>query len=74
MEEKQMTAKQVISMALAYCGISQNELARRLGWSAQLLSKRMQVGKFTVEEWEHIGEAIGAKTKITFTFDDGTIV
>ena len=49
-----MTAKQVISMALAYCGISQNELARRLGWSAQLLSKRMQVGKFTVKDKNHV--------------------
>ena len=67
-----MTAKQVIEMALAYCGIPNAELARRLDWSPQLLNKRMNTGKFSVEEWEKIGEALGAKTKISFKFPDGT--
>lgn len=67
-----MTARQVIEMAVAYRGISNSELARRLGWSPQLLNKRLNTGKFSVEEWEQIGEAIGAKTKIVFRFPDGT--
>ena len=67
-----MTARQVVEMAVAYCGITNSELARRLGWSPQLLNKRLNTGKFTVEEWEKIGESIGAKTKITFRFPDGT--
>ena len=46
-----MTAKQVIEMAVVYAGISNSELARRLGWSPQLLNKRLNTGKFTVEEW-----------------------
>ena len=69
-----MTAKQVVTMALAYRGMSQAELARRLEWSPQLLAKRLSTGKFTAEEWEAIGEAIGAKAKITFTFEDGTTI
>ena len=67
-----MTARQVIEMVLAYKGMSNSELARNLGWSPQLLNKRLNTGKFTVEEWERIGEAIGAKTKIAFRFPDGT--
>lgn len=69
-----MTARQVVEMALAYCGITNSELARRLDWSPQLLNKRLNTGKFSVEEWEQIGEALGAKTKITFTFPDGKTI
>lgn len=67
-----MTARQVIEMALAYKGMSNSELARRLGWSPQLLNKRLNTGKFTVDEWETIGEAVGAKVKVCFRFPDGT--
>lgn len=67
-----MTARQVIEMKLAYAGVSNSELARRLGWSPQLLNKRLNTGKFTVEEWEKIGEALGAKVEIVFRFSDGT--
>lgn len=69
-----MTARQIIEMGIAYCGITNSELARRLGWSPQLLNKRLNTGKFTVEEWEKIGEVLGAKLKISFHFPDGTIV
>lgn len=67
-----MTAKQIVEMALAYCGITNSELARRLNWSPQLLSKRLNTGKFTVEEWNTIGNAIGASAKVGFVFPDGT--
>ncbi len=66
-----MTAKQIIDMALGYCGISNSELARRLNWSPQLLHKRISTGKLTVEEWEEIGRAMGAQAKICFVFPDG---
>lgn len=69
-----MTARQVVEMALAYCGLSNAELARRLDWSPQLLNKRLNTGKFSVEEWEQIGKALGAETKITFKFPDGTVI
>ena len=66
-----MTARQIIEMGIAYCGITNSELAKRLGWSPQLLNKRMNTGKFSVDEWIRIGEALGAKTKIGFLFPDG---
>lgn len=66
-----MTAKQIIAMGAAYQGISNSELARRLGWSPQLLYKRLNTGRFTVEEWEKIGEALGGSTRIGFVFPDG---
>lgn len=66
-----MTARQIIEMALAYAGITNSELARRLGWSPQLLNKRLNTGKFTVEEWQEIGAALGATASIVFTFPDG---
>lgn len=66
-----MTAKQIVEMAVAYCGITNAELARRLDWSPQLLNKRLNTGKFTVEEWETIGKALGATARIGFVFPDG---
>lgn len=66
-----MTARQIIEMATGYCGISNSELARRLGWSPQLLNKRLNTGKFTVEEWEKIANALGAVARIGFKFSDG---
>ena len=66
-----MTARQIIEMAVAYCGITNSELARRLEWSPQLLAKRLNTGKFTVEEWQRIAAALGAEAKIGFAFPNG---
>lgn len=66
-----MTVKQLIDMALAYKGMSKSDLARLLGWSPQLLNKRINTGKLSLEEWQKIGEAIGATAKISFLFPDG---
>ena len=66
-----MTARQVIEMALSYAKLKKSDLAERLGWSPQLLNKRLNVGKFTVEEWDQIGKAIGAECSIVFRFPDG---
>ena len=66
-----MTAKQIVEMGIAYAGINQAELARRLEWSPQLLHKRLNVGKFTPEEWGLIAKALGSEMKIAFVFPDG---
>lgn len=66
-----MTARQVVEMGVAYAGITNSELARRLSWSPQLLNKRLNTGKFTVEEWQKIGEALGASALVGFAFPDG---
>lgn len=69
-----MTARQIIEMGVAYARITNSELGRRLGWSPQLLNKRLNTGKFTVEEWQRIAEALGAKALIGFSFPDGKCV
>ena len=66
-----MTVKQLISLGTAYAGISNAELARRLGWSPQLLDGRIKTGKFSFEEWEQIAAALGAKFKVGLEFEDG---
>ncbi|MBQ2786045.1 MAG: winged helix-turn-helix domain-containing protein [Oscillospiraceae bacterium] len=68
-----MTARQIIEMAVAYCGITNSELARRLDWSPQLLNKRLNTGKLTVEEWETIGKALGGSVKIRFVIDGNEV-
>ncbi len=66
-----MTIRQLVEMAVAYAGISNAELARRLGWSQQLLNKRLNTGKFSMEDWDKIAAALGATAKICFVFPDG---
>lgn len=69
-----MTALQLIEMAVAHQHISKAELARRLGWSPQLLSKRLKTAKFTVEEWEEIAKALGGEFKYGISFGDGDTI
>ncbi len=61
-----------VKLALAYIGISEAELARRLEISPQSLNKRLKTGKFTAEELEKIAAALGASFALSFTFSDGT--
>ena len=69
-----MTARQIVEMALAYKGMSNADLARKLEWSPQLLNKRLNTGKFTVGEWKMNGDAIGAEASIVFRFEDGKVI
>lgn len=69
-----MTARQIVEMALAYKGMDKATLAGKLGWSPQLLNKRLNTGKFSVEEWQAIGTALEAPVQITFCFPDGQTV
>lgn len=66
-----MTARQIIEMGVAYAGITNAELARRLDWSPQLLNKRLNTGKFSVPEWDSIARALGAEATVGFVFSDG---
>lgn len=69
-----MDARQLVEMALAYKGISNTELAKRIGWSPQQLHQRLNTGKFTLAEWAAIGEAIGAEAAMVFRFADGKTI
>ena len=66
-----MTVRQVIDMGRAYAGITNAELAYRLGWTPQIFSNRLKTGKFSVEEWEQIAKALGAELRLGFKFPDG---
>ena len=72
-EVRDVTAKQFIEMGLAYAGMSQRQLADNLGWTPQQLSNRMTTGKFTLDEWESIGKAMGAELAISWRFGDRTV-
>ena len=70
-QEDDMTAKQLISAAASYAGISRAEVARRLKTSPQQLDSRLNTGKFTLEEWDTIINAIGAEFIVKVRFPDG---
>lgn len=67
-----MTNSKKIKLALAYAGMSESELARRLGTSPQAFNQRMKTDKFSCEEMERIGVAVGAEYSAKFSFPDGT--
>jgi len=66
-----MTFEQKINMAAAYKGISQAELARRVGITPQNFNKKAKRGTFTPEELGTIAEAMGAVYRFGFVFPDG---
>lgn len=63
-----------IRMAETYAGISEADLARRLGKTPQAFGQRMKTGKFSSEDLESIARALGAEIKVSFKFPDGTEV
>jgi len=67
-----MTIKQKVVSACLQIGISQTELAKRLGMSQQNFSKRLKVGKFSDSELQNIANALGCKYHSYFEFSDGT--
>lgn len=73
-EAIKITIKQKIESACAMAGITVTELGRRVGMSQANISKRLKVGKFTQEELEAMGKALGAQYKSGFYFPDGNKV
>lgn len=69
-----MTITQRLSMAIAYKGITQAEIARKLGLSPSNFGQRLKRGNFSVAELEKIAEAMGAEFLCAFRFEDGTKV
>ena len=71
---RKITIKQKVEVACSIAGITITELAKRIGTSQANLSKRLKVGKFTQDEMEQIGKALGANWKSGFYFSDGNKV
>lgn len=69
-----MTIEQKLKMALSYSGISQAELARRLGTSPSNLNQKVKRNTLTKEELEQIASALDGLWRAEFVFKDGTII
>ena len=69
-----MTVEQKIKMALAYSGISQAELARRIGMSPSNLNQKVKRNTLTKEELEQIATALGGMWRAEVVFEDGTVI
>lgn len=68
-----MTIEQQINMALAYKGISQAELARRIGTTPSNLNRKVKRNTLTKDEMEKIAQALGGSWRAEFVFD-GTVI
>lgn len=69
-----MTIEQQINMALAYKGISQSELARKIGTTPSNLNRKVKRNTLTKEEMEQIAQALGGSWRAEFVFDNGTVI
>ena len=69
-----MTIEQKINMALARAGISQAELARRLGTTASNLNQKIKRETLKQEELEQIAAIVGGQWVAQFRFKDGTVI
>ena len=69
-----MDIEQKIRTALGYAGISQAELARRLGKGKSTLNAKIKRQTLTDSDMERIAEAIGGRWKAEFVFEDGTTI
>ena len=69
-----MTIEQKIKMALSYAGISQAELARRMGTTPSNLNQKVKRNTLTKEELVQIAAALGGAWRAEFVFEDGTVI
>ena len=63
-----------IKLAETYAGVSEAELARRLGTTSQAFGQRMKTGKFKSSDLEEISAALGCEVSVEFRFPDGTVI
>jgi len=69
-----MTIEQKIKMALSFSGVSQAELARRMGTTPSNLNQKVKRNTLTKEEMEQIASALGGQWRAEFVFNDGTVI
>lgn len=67
-----MDINQKIRTVMLLQGITITELAKRLNMSQPNLTKRLNVGEFSIEEYERIAKALGVKFHLHFDLPDGT--
>ncbi|MCJ7833845.1 helix-turn-helix domain-containing protein [Cuneatibacter sp. NSJ-177] len=69
-----MTIAQKLNMALSYKGMSQAELARKIGTTPSNLNQKVKRNTLTKEELEQIASILGCTWRAEFVFDDGTVI
>jgi transcriptional regulator with XRE-family HTH domain len=67
-----MDVRKKIKMSLAFAGMSEAELSRRLGTSPSAFNQRMQSGSLRPDDLERIASELGAEFICKFRFPDGT--
>jgi hypothetical protein len=65
--------KRKIMTAAAYGGKTQADIARACGFNVQAFSNKLALEqpRFSLEEWQKIAEAVGARYDSAFEFPDG---
>ena len=66
-----MTVSEQIKILCVRCGVSEAELARRLGKSPQSFNAKMKRQSFTVDDLEKIANSLGASFIRHFILEDG---
>lgn len=69
-----MTIEKRIRMLLTYTGISQAELARRIGITPANLNNKLKRDRFLFSDVEKIANALNAELVCQFKCSDGTII
>ena len=66
-----MTITEQIKILCIRCGVSEAELARRLGKTPQSLNSKMKRASFTIKDLDRIAEVLGVSFKRVFILDKG---
>jgi DNA-binding XRE family transcriptional regulator len=73
-EENTMTTEQLIKVALSYAGMTQAELADKIGMNKSNFNARMKRESFSRIEMEQIAKALGMEFVYTFKMPDGKTI
>ena len=66
-----MTVSEQIKVLCVRCGVSEAELARRLGKSPQSFNSKMKRGTFTVGDLDEVAKALGVTFERRFILGNG---
>lgn len=66
-----MTVVEKIKVLCVRCGVSESELARRLGKTPQAFNSKMKRGTFSVDDLDNIASALGVSFKKAFILPNG---